>query len=71
MKNIPKFTSLAAALAVSRVAAAVNRADEYRAKAQECEQRAEQTLDSWAKGQFRDCADHWKSLAKQAERSIQ
>lgn len=65
-----KFNSLAAALAVSAVAAAVKQLENYRGKAQECEERANRTTDHWAKQQFEECAKQWLRLAQQAERRV-
>jgi hypothetical protein len=70
MARSSNFTSLAAALAVSRVAACLKTAEEYRAKAQECEARAERTSDTWTRQQFKDCAEEWRRSAERAEREI-
>jgi hypothetical protein len=71
MTDGPNFTSLAAALAVSTVAAALKKAEALRARAQECDERASRTSDSWTKRQFQECAEQWRRLADQAERQIQ
>jgi hypothetical protein len=70
MSSPSHFTSLAAALAVSRVAACLKMADGYRAKAQECDARAELTSDTWTKQQFKECAEQWRRSAERAEREI-
>jgi hypothetical protein len=38
-------------------------AEEYRAKAHECEERAEQTRDSFIKQQLLDIAQKWRTMA--------
>jgi hypothetical protein len=48
---------------------AEQRADYYRAKAAECEQKAEEARDLEVKCAFSELARQWKSLAEQAERS--
>jgi hypothetical protein len=45
----------------------ISKADEYRAKAAECERRAAATLDPDIKEQFEDLARQWRAMAKQAE----
>jgi hypothetical protein len=66
----PQFTSLAAALAVATMEAAVIKAEEYRAKAQECDERAVQVTDIWAKQQFQECAKQWRRFAERVERKV-
>jgi hypothetical protein len=46
----------------------ISRADEYRAKAAECDHRAAATPYSDIKEQFEDLARSWREMAKQAER---
>jgi hypothetical protein len=70
MSTPSNFTSLAAALAVSRVAAALKVAEEHRAKARECDERAERTSDLWTRQQFRECAEQWRRAAYRAELKI-
>jgi hypothetical protein len=41
----------------------LNRADEYRAKAQECEKRATQTVDLFIKQQMMEIAQKWRTMA--------
>jgi len=71
MADRSNFTSLAAALAVAKVAAMLKKAEECRARAIECDKRAEQTSDVWARQQFRECAAQWRRSADLAERSTQ
>ena len=40
-----------------------SKADEYRAKARECEERAEQTRDTFLKQQMIEIAQKWHSMA--------
>jgi hypothetical protein len=40
-----------------------SKAEEYRAKAAECEQRARQAHDAAAKRDFEELARHWRQLA--------
>jgi hypothetical protein len=40
-----------------------SKADEYRAKARECEERAEQTRDPFLKQQMIDIAEKWRTMA--------
>jgi hypothetical protein len=44
------------------------RADEFRAKAQECEDCTKQTNDPYIKKQLLDVAQRWREMAEQAER---
>ena len=67
MTDVAHFNTLAAALEVSRIAAAVKKAEDFRTKAQECDERADQTSDVWVKQQFEECAQHWRRLADEAE----
>ena len=60
MSDVSNFTSLAAALAVSTVAAALKKAEALRARAQECDERANRTSDSWTKQQFHESAEQWR-----------
>jgi hypothetical protein len=43
-------------------------AEEYRAKALECEERAAQTRDSFIKQQLLDIALKWRQMANHAEK---
>ena len=45
----------------------VRKADEYRAKAVECDKLADKATDEEAKRQFREAAKNWRSVAQQAE----
>jgi hypothetical protein len=40
-----------------------SKADEYRAKARECEERAAQTRDPFIKQQMIDIAEKWRTMA--------
>ena len=40
------------------------KAEEYRAKARECEELAEQTRDSFIKEQFLEVAKKWREMAE-------
>jgi hypothetical protein len=44
-----------------------SRADEYRAKMRECEERAEQTRDPFIKQQLLDIAEKWRIMAAHDE----
>jgi len=68
MTDVSQFSTLAAALEVSRVAAAVKKAEDFHSRAQVCEDRAEWTSDRWVKHQFQECAEQWRRLAEEAER---
>jgi hypothetical protein len=46
----------------------VNRADDFRAKARECDRLAEEAKDSEAKRILREAAKYWRLMADQAER---
>jgi hypothetical protein len=46
----------------------ISKADEYRAKAAECDHRAAGAADPDIKEQFEDLARQWRVMAKQAER---
>src|SRR5262245_34734501 len=59
MTDVAHFNTLAAA--------ALKKAEDFRTKAQECDQRADRTSDVWVKQQFEDCAQHWRRLAEEAE----
>jgi hypothetical protein len=45
-----------------------SKADEYRAKARECEERAEQTRDPFIKQQMMDIAEKWRTMAAYEEK---
>ena len=45
-----------------------SKADEYRAKARECEERAGQTRDPFIKQQLIDIAQKWHTIAAYAEK---
>jgi hypothetical protein len=45
----------------------ISKAEEYRAKARECEERAEQASDSTTKQHLIEIAVKWRSLADHAE----
>ena len=45
-----------------------SKADEYRARALECEQRAEQTHDAFIKAQLIGIAEKWRTMAAHDER---
>jgi len=45
----------------------ISKADEYRAKAEECEQQAASAHDPQIKAQLRDLAGQWRKLAMTAE----
>jgi hypothetical protein len=45
-----------------------SKADEYRAKARECEERAEQTRDPFIKQQMLDIAQKWHTMAAYEEK---
>jgi hypothetical protein len=45
-----------------------SKAEEYRAKAQECEELAEQTRDSFIKEQFLEVAKKWRHMAAYEEK---
>ena len=45
-----------------------SKADEYRAKARECEELAEQTCDSFIKEQILDVAKQWRHMAAYEEK---
>ena len=47
MSEVSQFSTLAAALEVSKTAAAVKKAEDFRSEAQVCEERAEKTSDQW------------------------
>jgi hypothetical protein len=44
------------------------KAEEYRAKARECEERAEQTRDPFIKQQLLDIAQKWRTMAAHLEK---
>jgi hypothetical protein len=45
-----------------------SKAEEYRAKARECEERAERTMDSFVKEQLLEAAKAWRNLAASEEK---
>jgi len=45
----------------------MNRANEYRARATECERLAECALDHIVRRDFRDMAQQWRQMAEQIE----
>jgi len=46
----------------------VSKAEEFHAKAAECERKAQQAKDTEAKRLLREAADNWRSMASDAER---
>jgi hypothetical protein len=44
------------------------KAEEYRAKARECEERAEQTRDPFIKQQLMEIAQKWRTMAAYEEK---
>jgi hypothetical protein len=46
----------------------VSKADEYRARAAECEKLAEQASEPTARNLLRQVADNWRTMAMQADR---
>jgi hypothetical protein len=46
----------------------VSKAEEFHAKAAECDRKAEQAKDIEAKRLLKEAADNWRSMASQAER---
>jgi hypothetical protein len=55
-------------VAYRRGAVLTSNADEYRAKARECEERAEQTRDSYIKEQLIKIAQTWRHMADHLEK---
>jgi hypothetical protein len=55
-------------LRTNREAAVISKAEEYRAKAQECEEGAKQTRDSFIKEQFLEVAKTWRDMAAYEEK---
>jgi hypothetical protein len=55
-------------VAYRRGADLTSKADEYRAKARECEERAEQTRDPFIKQQMLDIAQKWHTMAAYEEK---
>jgi hypothetical protein len=51
-----------------RVAAVVTKAEEYRLKAKECEERADRTRDVFVKQQLLELAKQWRTLAEYQEK---
>ncbi len=45
-----------------------SKADYYRARAAECEEKVEAAMDIHAKEMFKEVARHWREMAAQAER---
>ncbi len=62
-----RFRKYARIKAKSGYAGVISKADEYRAKAEECEQQAASAHDSQIKAQLRDLAQQWRKLAMTAE----
>ena len=52
----------------NRATVVTPKAEEYRAKAQECEEHAEQTRDPFLKQQFIDTAEQWRTMAAYEEK---
>jgi hypothetical protein len=50
--------------------AVASKAEEYRAKAAECDQRAASIRDAKVKAQYQELARQWRELAKQADHMI-
>jgi hypothetical protein len=48
----------------------VTKADDYRAKAAECNKLADDADDATAKHLFREAAGNWRTMADQAERPL-
>jgi hypothetical protein len=48
--------------------AVTSKAEEYRAKAAECEQHAESIRDAYIKGHYQELARQWREMAEQIER---
>jgi hypothetical protein len=48
--------------------AAMTRAEAFRAKAAECDKLADQAKDVEAKRMFGEAANHWRTMAEQAQR---
>ena len=46
----------------------VSKAEEYRVRATDCEQKAQEALDSYAREQYSITARTWRRLAEMAER---
>jgi hypothetical protein len=46
----------------------VTKAEEYRLKAKECEERADRTRDVFVKQQLLELAKHWRTLAEYQEK---
>jgi hypothetical protein len=55
-------------VADERAAAMTTKAEEYRAKARECDERAEQTRDPFIKQQLIDIAKTWRAMAAHEEK---
>jgi len=47
----------------------MNTAEQFRAKADECESKAQEVRDAEAKRLLREAAEHWRILAAQADKS--
>jgi hypothetical protein len=62
-----QFQKYARIKAKSDYADVISKADEYRAKAEECEQQAASAHDPQIKAQLRDLAGQWSELAMTAE----
>jgi hypothetical protein len=52
----------------NRATAVTPKAEEYRAKARECKENAEQTRDSFIKEQFLEVAKKWRDMADHEEK---
>jgi len=55
-------------LRTNREAPVISKAEEYRAKARECEEGAQQTRDSFIKEQFIEVAKKWRDMAAYEEK---
>ena len=51
-----------------RATVVTSKAEEYRAKEEECEQRAASVRDADVKAHYQELGRQWRELAKQAER---
>jgi hypothetical protein len=61
------FSGYVRHVAYRRGSAVTSKAEEYRAKALECEARAEQTRDPFIKQQMIDIAEKWRHMAAHEE----
>jgi hypothetical protein len=62
------FSGYVRHVAYRRGSAVTSKAEEYRAKALECEARAEQTRDPFIKQQMIDIAEKWRTMAAYEEK---